>query len=67
MPLYRDKTTNVISELPENVGTHSFFGQNLEPYTPGDDEFEEDKVVVEDAISTQRVQRTATPIEQETT
>ena len=65
MPLYRDKTTNVVSELPENIGTHSFFGQNLEPYTPEVVDYEEDKVIVEDAISTQRLQRTAKPIEQD--
>lgn len=65
MPLYRDINTNVVSELPENIGEHSFFGQFLVPYTPSDDEYEEDKVIVEDAISTQRVQRTATPIEKE--
>lgn len=65
MPLYRDINTNVVSELPENIGEHSFFGQNLEPYTPSDSEFEEDKVVVDDAVSTQRLKRTATPNEQE--
>lgn len=65
MPLYRDINTNVVSEYPENIGEHSFFGQTLELYTPDDPAFEEDKVVVEDAVSTQRLKQTATPIEQE--
>jgi hypothetical protein len=66
MPLYRDINTNVVSEYPENIGEHSFFGQTLELYVPSDSEFEEDKVVIEDAVSTQRLKRTATPTEQET-
>jgi hypothetical protein len=65
MALYRDINTNVVSELPENIGEHSFFGRNLEPFTPESVEYEEDKVVVEDAVSTQRLKRTATPVADE--
>lgn len=70
MPLYRDDTTNVVTDYPIEVGEHPVLGAHLSLYTPVDDfdpedppaeEFEEDKVVVEGAHSTQRVQRTATP------
>lgn len=32
MPLYLDTTTNVVVDLPENVGTHSVLGAHLVPY-----------------------------------
>jgi len=61
MPIYRDTTTNVIVDLPQNIGDHPVLGAHLELYVPDCDVYEEDKVVVESAISTQRLQRTATP------
>ena len=59
MPLYRDVNTNIVSDLPENIGTHRVLGKNLEPYTPEFVEYEEDKVVDETAVSTQRLHKTA--------
>ena len=61
MPLYRDLDTNVVSDYPPNIGSHPVLGARLEPYVPDVECYEEDKVVVEAASSTQRVQRTAKP------
>ena len=61
MPLYRNTETNIVSDLPENIGTHRILGRNLEPYTPECVEYEEDKVVDTTAVSTQRLQKTAKP------
>lgn len=34
MPLYRDKTTRVVTELPESIFEHPVLGRDLEPYLP---------------------------------
>ena len=62
MPIYRDATTNVIVDLPQNIGDHPVLGANLELYVADAECFEEDKTVVEAPASSQRLQRTATPI-----
>ena len=61
MPLYRDSTTNVVVDLPLNIGDHPVLGAHLELYVADPECFEEDKVVVEAPVSAQRLQRTATP------
>lgn len=61
-PLYRDTTTNALVDLPENVGNHPVLGRNLEPYVLGNCEFEEDKVVTDAPVSTQRLSFTSTPV-----
>jgi len=43
---FRWKETGVVQTLPAHYATHPVFGDALEAYTPGDDEYEEDKVVV---------------------
>jgi hypothetical protein len=63
MPLYLDSTTDVIAEYPENIGRHPVLGRYLTLYTPGDECFEEDKVVVDAASSTQRLKLTAKHID----
>lgn len=62
MPIYRDTTTDVIVDLPETIGEHPVLGAHLELYVADAECYEEDKTVVEAPASTQRLQRTATPI-----
>jgi len=45
--LFRHKSNGVIASYPEHYETHPVFGYDLERYDPADDEYEEDKVVVE--------------------
>ena len=59
MPIYLDTSTNVIVDYPENIFEHPVLGKFLVPYTPGDECYEEDKVVVEAPQSDSRVLRTA--------
>jgi len=44
--LFRWKSTGVVESLPDSYATHPIFADDLEPYTYGDDEYEEDKVVL---------------------
>lgn len=44
--LFRHKSTGVIASYPEHYIEHPVFGDDLEEYVP--EEYEEDKVVIED-------------------
>lgn len=61
MPLVRNTATNIIDDLPQNIIDHPVLGRDLELYVPDCEGFEEDKVVSEAPVSTQRLIRTATP------
>lgn len=61
MPLYLNTATDVVVDLPETIGDHPVLGRDLILYLPEECEYEEDKVVVEGAHSTQRLQNTAKP------
>ena len=50
MPLARHKHTGEVRDYPQSIIDHRVLGQNLEPYEPEDDEFEEDKVVVDKKV-----------------
>jgi hypothetical protein len=43
---FRWKSTGVVDTLPIEYATHPVFGNDLEPYSYGDEEYEEDKVVL---------------------
>lgn len=60
---FRWKETGIVQSLPAHYETHPVFGAALERYTPGDDEYEEDKVVVagHEAPVEQRAVKVATP------
>lgn len=60
--LFRHKSNGVIASYPEHYEHHPVFGDDLERYEPSD-EYEEDKVVVEDhkLPVEQRSIKTATP------
>jgi len=65
MPIYRNSDTGVIVDLPETIGEHPVLGASLCLYDPDSGEFEEEKTVVEAPVSTQRIQRVATPKKEE--
>lgn len=56
MPLMRHKHSGRVREYPQNIIGHRVLGQNLEPYEPETEEYEEDKTVVE-----KKVVKTAQP------
>lgn len=60
---FRHKSNGVVRSYPEHYENHPVFGADLERYTPGDSEYEEDKVVVNshEVPAEQRATRTATP------
>lgn len=62
-PQYRHTLTNLVADVSERYAAHPVLGRHLVPFDPetSAEEFEEDKVVLEKAPSTQRVKRTATP------
>ncbi|MET4703113.1 hypothetical protein [Frigoribacterium sp. UYMn621] len=61
MPLYRDTNTQIITNYPVEIYEHPILGASLVPWDALDCDFEEDKVVVEDPLSTNRVQYVAVP------
>lgn len=61
MPIYRDTTTNILTDYPTNIGEHPVLGRHLELYVADPECFEEDKVVSDAPASTQRLHKTATP------
>ena len=64
MVTFRHKSNGVIADYPEHYAKHPVFGFDLERYTPGDDDYEEDKVVQSNEIPVeQRAIKTATPKE----
>ena len=44
---FRHKSTGVVADYPAHYADHPVFGYDLEPYELGNDEYEEDKVVIE--------------------
>lgn len=60
---FRHKSNGVIADYPEHYENHPVFGDDLERYTPGDDEYEEDKTVVDshEVPAEKRAIKTATP------
>jgi hypothetical protein len=48
--LFRQKSNGAVVTYPSHYIDHPVFGSDLEPYDPADDEYEEDKVVVDDHI-----------------
>lgn len=59
---FRHKSTGVVRSYPEHYINHPVFGDDLEPYEPEVDEYEEEKVVVEthELPVEQRATKTAT-------
>lgn len=43
---FRHKSNGIVASYPAHYATHPTIGPDLELYVPGDDEYEEDKVVV---------------------
>lgn len=60
---FRHKETGVLTELPDHYADHPVFGEYLELYVPEDEEYEEEKVVVEthEVPLDQRINITAKP------
>lgn len=60
--LYRYKATGVVASLPEHYSKHPVIASQIEEYNPDSEEYEEDKVVVEnhELPAEQRVIKTAT-------
>lgn len=60
---FRHTETGVLTELPAHYADHPVFGEYLELYVPEDEEYEEEKVVIEDhkLPLEQRISKTAQP------
>lgn len=65
--LFRHKSSGVVASYPEHYIDHPVFGPDLEPYELGDEEYEEDKVVVNgthELPPEQRTQIIAVPVDE---
>lgn len=62
--LFRHKSNGVIASYPEHYAEHPVFGYDLERYNPDEEEYEEDKVVIDnhELPVEQRSIKTAKPV-----